>query len=791
MVHNSRGGMLDLVLSDFNSEQLSVSEGDEPLVPIDDYHPSLEITIICRNRAEPSPSPSPPLQRPGSSPNWNWRKADFLGLYVAINNLDWSDMSTMNDINGVVELFYGRLYDCISQYVPTKSTFEQDHKYVYPIWFNAEIISNIRKKYYHLKRYRAEGKIYNRELFKFYRWHVKNLIDNAYKQHLQLTEQNLINDPTRFWEYIKYRNSVRQRTNVYRVGDVEVVEQAAANAFADYFCSVYVNEAPSLDPDIAMHATVHQRDATSISVNTVDVSNLKEAVKRLKPRSSGGPDGIPVFLAKDCISAFVRPLIYIYNLALSTCRYPEVWKISRVTPVPKANSDNDVSSYRPIAVISVFAKIFESVLCQQINKQIGNLLHDSQHGFRQACSTTTNLVAHVDYIYAELDSGKQVDTAYFDFKKAFDLVHNDILLHKLVLMGFSSQLVKFFSNYLRDRRQFVKIGNFTSSDYYVRSGVSQGSTLGPLLFLIFINDLPHNVITAKCLLFADDLKLSLGVDGLSDCHALQRDIDAVMNWSVLNLLPFNVNKCKIITFSRKRCPLYATYTLSDAPLVRVSEIRDLGLILDTSLNFHNHVTAVCKKASKMLGFVIRTSSQFGRSEVALVLYNAYILSKLEYGAIVWDPYEEKYILMVERIQRKFTRWLYKRKYGYYPYLYPSLFVTGMTGLNTLKLRRAMQMVVHYLSIIHNKMYNPTIMSKVGLLVPNRVSWNEEGLVAPRRPPRLLSCPLARTRYAAHAPTNRSLRLISDMLAHDWDIDLFFDSFAKLCNSALFYLNNST
>lgn len=790
IVYNKCDGMLDLVLSNFNPEQVLVSEGSEPLVPIDKYHPALEVTLRFQcDAVARSPSSPPRTRRPGAFPNWDWHKADFLGLYTALKSLDWSDMLSMAEVDDAVELFYHRIYNCISQYVPIKSRYMPNYKYVYPKWFNADIIRNIREKYYHLKRYKAEGKDYNKELFKFYRWHVKNLIDNAYKQHLHMTEKNIVNDPAKFWEYVKDRKKDRLRTNVYSSGGVEVVGQAAADAFADYFSSVYQDAIPVLDHVDAARAADSQKDSTCITIKTVDENKLNEAVRRLKPRSSCGPDGIPVFLAKDCISAFKIPLLYLFNLSLTHSKYPEIWKVSRVTPVPKTDGANDVTSFRPIAVLSVFAKLFEIVLCQQINKQTQNLLHDSQHGFRTGRSTTSNLVAHLDYTYAELDAGRQVDVAYFDFKKAFDMVDNDILLRKLAVIGFAPELVELFSNYLRDRRQFVRVDAFESSDYFTRSGVSQGSTLGPLLFLIFINDLPNSVIASKCLLFADDLKLSLGVDDPSDCEALQRDIDAVMDWSKLNRLPFNNNKCKIITFTRKRSPLNEDYELSDAPLERVSEIRDLGLLLDSKLDFHNHVTTVCKKASKMLGFVIRTSSQFDGLGVALVLYNAFVRSKLEYGAIVWNPHEEKYTLMIEKIQRKFARWLYKKKYGYYPYLYPSLYVSGMVGLDTLKLRRAMQLITYYLAIIRNRIESSTILGRVGLLAPGRLGWDMEGTVAPRRRPRLLWRPPARTRCGAHAPTTRAIRLIGDMLADDYETDLFADSFGQLCNKSLLFLTS--
>ncbi|KAH9636971.1 hypothetical protein HF086_008232 [Spodoptera exigua] len=173
------------------------------------------------------------------------------------------------------------------------------------------------------------------------------------------------------------------------------------------------------------------------------------------------------------------------------------------------------------------------------------------------------------------------------------------------------------------------------------------------VIIYIINDLPQRVSLSQCLLFADDLKLSLGVETSADCEALQRDIDAVGDWSSENRLPFNIEKCKTISFSRKRQLINAAYTLSDAALQRVSDIRDLGLQLDSRLNFHDHVTA----------FVMRTSSEFNNLGVATVLYNAYIRSKLEYGGIVWAPSEEKYNIMLERVLSLLIPFLFCSWYG--------------------------------------------------------------------------------------------------------------------------------
>lgn len=551
------------------------------------------------------------------------------------------------------------------------------------------------------------------------------------------------------------------------------------------FRSVFHGDCPKLDPEAAERGATDRGCLPVISVDHINASELRRAVRRLKVSSAYGPDAIPAFILKDCLSVLVKPLLFVFNLSLQHGVYPTLWKVSRVTPVPKSGSSTDVTNFRPIAVLPVFGKVFESVLNNSISKQVSGLLDNSQHGFRPARSTLTNHICFADYLKTKMTNGTQVDTAYFDFRKAFDLVHNDILLMKFASLGFGPQLLRFLADYLKDRRQFVKLNGYQSPEYFTRSGVSQGSTLGPPQFLIMINDLPRVLTAAKCLMFADDLKLFLPVTGPEDCLAFQRDIDAVFDWSVRNKLPLNMSKCSVITFSRSRTPIITTYKLADESLERISTVRDLGLTLDSGFNFHEHIKEVCRDANKALGFVIRTSSQFRSVRVVRLLYNAYVRSKLEYNAVIWDPPEKLYTLMVERIQRKFCRYVYKLVYGYYPFLYPSLFVSGMIGLDTLQLRRKLMHIMHYLLLINNKIDNPSAREHIYLYVPQQYMRG-----VGRRRHQLLACPPTwRSRQFNNSPTARAIALINSYLDSSPDADIFVDNINTLRKNVLLFLGN--
>ncbi|KAG7297157.1 hypothetical protein JYU34_020130 [Plutella xylostella] len=451
------------------------------------------------------------------------------------------------------------------------------------------------------------------------------------------------------------------------------------------------------------------------------------------------------------------PLLHIYNCCLESALYPKLWKITRVIPVPKGSLGSDVNGYRPVAVLSVFAKVFESALQKMIYNEVSSQLSDCQHGFRPGRSTNSNLLSFMSRVVPSVDAGVQVDAAYFDFKKAFDTVDNDILLTKLAAIGCTTHSLTFFRNYLHNRQQYVDFGNRYSEPFSTYSGVNQGSNMGPLEFIIMINDLPEILMDATCLLFADDLKLFLEIRNEEDAIRLQQDIDRVVAWGCDNKLEFNGSKCVQMTFSRAREPLRHQYTLGGGALARVSSVRDLGVKFTSTLSFSDHIVNICKGAFKTLGFVLRSCQGFTDIRTVKALYNALVRSKLESNAVIWAPHEIKYNLMLERIQNKFLRYLYLKMYGVYPgypLLYPSLFILGMVGYSKIEVRRDLALTKMVFMVFRGWLCNPTVLESIGLAVP------AGGRGLRRRAGRLLAVPTARTNLLHDAPLTRAIRLIN-------------------------------
>lgn len=275
-------------------------------------------------------------------------------------------------------------------------------------------------------------------------------------------------------------------------------------------------------------------------------------------------------------------------------------------------------------------------------------------------STATNLGILTNYCLHNMEKRLQIDCVYTDFSKAFDRVQHNVLLKKLELFGFHSSILSWIGSYLINRKQYVKIGSVCSKVILNYSGVPQGSHIGPLLFLLFINDLPSVVLTSKCLLYADDLKIFSSVNSVSDALRLQNDLNRINDWCSLNGLYFNINKCSVISFNRIKFPIVFDYSIRRTVLKRVTDQKDLGVIFDAELNFSLHMDYIIGKANRMLGFLFRNSKDFYDPYTLKSLYNSLIRSILEYCCIIWNPYYRNHELRIERIQKRFTKFALRR-----------------------------------------------------------------------------------------------------------------------------------
>lgn len=386
----------------------------------------------------------------------------------------------------------------------------------------------------------------------------------------------------------------------------------------------------------------------------------------MSENKTNSPDNIPMVFFKRTLHSIHEPLKLIFNNSLRSRSFPHKWKLSLVTPLHKSGDKSDIQNYRPISIISAISKILEKIMFIFIQNKVQSLLCPQQHGFTIKKSTISNLAEYVNFLSSNLANGGQIDSIYTDFAKAFDKVMHEIILKKLDQFPLNNCTKAWIHSYLIERVQIVCVNGAKSNSIRPTSSVPQGSILAPLLFSLFINDLVKD-LHCNVLLFADDCKIYNPIKSINDCLALQKDLTTLSNWCTINRLHLNVNKCSVISFTRRTDKTFQhfQYRISDSILPRSKVIKDLGVLFDDKLSFNIHVRSIITRASKLLGFICRSLKPFDKLNTHITLYNTYVRSILEYGSSIWNPYYHVYTNIIENVQRKFTRILcYKFKIGY-------------------------------------------------------------------------------------------------------------------------------
>ncbi len=445
-------------------------------------------------------------------------------------------------------------------------------------------------------------------------------------------------------EELIHKNNVVSKINEFSKANI-------AKSFNDYFISCQVDDDGR---DLS-------NETFSININNhgfdLNFSEfiIDKVIKSMKNSNSLGPDGFSMTFIKLVRLTILYPLSIIFSSSFKTGAIPYAWKLSIISPIYKGtDSRHSITNYRPISITCACCRIMERIIKQQIHNFFvtNNLYCKSQHGFMPNKSTlTANLALNQSWIKA-INNGKFMDLVILDIAKAFDTVSIVKLSHKLASYGLPAKLLYWLYAFLNDRHQCTKWQNNLSLWQSIKSGVPQGSVLGPLLFNIYLNDLSKVIIHSKMIIYADDMKIfNADIDGLN-ANNLADDLNAVVSWMRQWQLTINKNKCNVVHIGKgnpKR-----NYFIEDQQLNVLSIFNDLGVKIDQGLTFKHHISDITSKAQR-LNYLIHNGFYTNSWEFKMRLYKLFILPIVDYNSTIWSPSTVSDINRVENIQRKFTK----------------------------------------------------------------------------------------------------------------------------------------
>ena len=523
------------------------------------------------------------------------------------------------------------------------------------LWMNPEVMKKLKKKKQSYKQYlrTKEGQDYQ------YYTRARNQAKSACRAAVRKYEKNIAKNakktPKGIFAYAKSKTKTKTGIADLKSGHGKATtDTEKANVLNGFFTSVFTDENLTDIPKCEKHPVDRDLDSVIFSKETVS-----KRLANLNPNKSPGNDGFHPKVLKELSKELGEAVAIIFQKSHDTGKLPKDWKEAQVTPIFKKGDKSEPGNYRPVSLTSVLCKVMEGIIRDNVINHLkrNKLLSDCQHGFISGRSCTTNLLATLNDWTEILDTGSPIDAVYLDFSKAFDSVPHIRLLTKLESYGVTGNTLHWIKDFLVGRKQRVNIQGSVSEWAQVKSGVPQGSVLGPVLFVSFINDLP-DAVNSLCSMYADDTKVYRKINNLQDRNMLQEDIDKLVDWADKWQLRFNAGKCNVLQLGKNNHNFeydmrnHGTTTKSKLNTSKIE--KDLGVYVDSELKFSQHVENQVNKANKILG-LIRRSFEFLDAETMKLLFSALVRPHLEFSNTAWSPMLEKDKALIEGVLRRATK----------------------------------------------------------------------------------------------------------------------------------------
>ena len=584
----------------------------------------------------------------------DFTRLDFNYLYED-SDIDWTYNRFLEDITTLAD-----------KHVPIIKYPKKEAKLIAKPWITNRIKKMMKVRDRLLKKMKRNKSETNRQFYKKCRNRVATELKKSkleyYHNYFAKNEKNM----RKLWDGI---NSIIAKKTcshsiIDKVKDVNGKLLDDPTQMASNFNEYFVNVADSINKAIPRTPNSPLRYLGSANENSLFLSpvthfEVEDVISNLSSSKSTGPHSVPIKLLKVVKHHISHPLAELVNQSFLKGIFPSKLKIAKVVSVFKKGDPEIMTNYRPISLLPVFSKIFEKLMYKRLYSFVAcnKLLFKFQFGFQENHSIDHALISMTETIRKSLDNKKYGCGVFIDLQKAFDTVNHNILLSKLEHYGIRGNALCSFWSYLTDRTQFVSISGKNSCPLGITCGVPQGSVLGPLLFLLYINDLPNVSKHLKFYFFADDTNLYYDSETLDDViKKVNKGLKHLKRWLDANKLSLNINKTNFIIFHSSASPIPPSICIKIGKkrISRVKYIKFLGVLMDEHLNGKYHVAELSKKLAKTCGILFRVRHLLSKTTL-ITLYNAFFMSFLQYGIVAWGQTFDSYIEPLFKLQKRAVR----------------------------------------------------------------------------------------------------------------------------------------
>lgn len=566
---------------------------------------------------------------------------NILKFRHSIAKSDWNSVYT-EDIDAAFNNFMSVFTHVMESCCPIVSFRSNGKKEHGKPWITPEIVeesNNLKNLYWMV--HNVDNTLLTDYKEKKHALNVK--IKNLKKQYYGRRIAEASNKSREIWNIVNNTLDKSKRNNeIVKLNiDGTVIDSPAeiCEQFASFFSTIVQDKMKSHFGNTTFNnCTLGPHIGHTLYVRPVDETEVMGYIRNLNNTKSCGPDGIPTKLLKTVADLVAEPISYLFNLSIREGCFPSVLKLSKIIPIFKRGDKHDCASFRPISILSVFSKLFERIMCDQVIQFLDKhrIIAEEQHGFRTQKSTTTASIEFLQTIYEGLDRGNEMAALFFDLSCAFDTLNTRFILDKLSNYGIRGQILDWFASFLTNRKMAVTVSGKDSEERSISLGVPQGSVIGPLIFILYINDLPFRLRSAHITMYADDTSMVVSAQNGTDlASSIDKVIKDFAEWCRTNGLMLNISKTECIYFSkRKSIPPTVQDLLYKHNLKPADHVKFLGSIIDKSLEWNHQIDAVCKKINKGYFAILRLKTELS-TEYIINIYYALIYSHLSYNIILW------------------------------------------------------------------------------------------------------------------------------------------------------------